>query len=448
MKIDEFILEYEKIKAGSTPQSKILKHINLANSSKSFYPNSSIRGKNHTPTTSPKKQVLVKLISNINLKSTKRCMNYITAKQTRELKNNIGEVVSIDETLSKWNLNKSDKAKEAWHLIFSISEEKNKEIFEKLESSVLEVMSNNFLNHDFVYVIHKHQNNPHIHVILNKRNNMTKKKLHFKDKKEITLLFQKLRNDFALALNFRGLNYEASPRMERIEKVIEKEVSKEISRKKEPKPLTKTNDLLLQQINQIEILIKATEQRVQDLNTQRAQVRSSLDKSKKNAVFFKKINQIKSINKELTSLYKELSDLQHQKQRIKLGYIESEQKIKLLPNQNDNLEKNIDFLKRKVGKKFLSKKNLIKISDLSKNSITSDSLKKINIRSLINMIENKGISQKTETALLNAIKIKEEVYQRELKNPVSKKRVDFIKRELTILNEFKKLKEKTIKIIK
>lgn len=446
MKIDEFILEYEKIKAGSTPQSKILKHINLANSSKSFYPNSSIRGKNHNhiAIASPKKQVMVKLISNINLKSTRRCMNYITAKQTRELKNNTGEVVSIDETLKKWKLSRSDKSKEAWHLIFSINEEKNKEIFEKLESSALEVMNNNFLNHDFVYVIHKHQNNPHIHIILNKRNNLTNKKLHFKDKKEISLLFQKLRNDFALALNFRGLNYETSPRIERIEKIIEKEVS----RKKEPKPLTKTNDLLLQQINQIEILIKATEQRVQDLNTQRAQVRSSLDKNKKNAVFFKKINQIKSINKELTSLYKELSDLQHQKQRIKLGYIESEQKIKLLPNQNDNLKKNINFIKKRVGKRFLSKKNLIKISDLSKNPISSDSLKKINIKNLVNMLENKSIDQKTEIALLNVIKIKENIYQKELKNPVSKKRVDFIKRELTILNEFKKLKEKTIKIIK
>lgn len=55
-------------------------------------------------------------------------------------------------------------------------------------------------------IYHSHQNNPHIHVVLNKNNIFTNKKLHLNNK-EFKELFSTLRTDFALALNERGLKY-------------------------------------------------------------------------------------------------------------------------------------------------------------------------------------------------------------------------------------------------
>lgn len=79
-----------------------------------------------------------------------------------------------------------------------------------------EVLAKNFYEYKYVCVIHTHKNNPHIHVLINKNNLFTHKKLHFQTREEIRNLFNGLQEDFALALNFNGnLNYHNAYKFEK-----------------------------------------------------------------------------------------------------------------------------------------------------------------------------------------------------------------------------------------
>ena len=75
-------------------------------------------------------------------------------------------------------------------------------------------MKKNFPFNDFVFVPHFHQNNPHIQILLNKRNQITDKKIHFDNREEIRSFFNNIRNDFAMSLNQRGYNYKNTMRLE------------------------------------------------------------------------------------------------------------------------------------------------------------------------------------------------------------------------------------------
>ena len=86
--------------------------------------------------------------------------------------NELGLRVSAREILQDWHKDFSKKAsaKEAWHLCFSIKEEVNPHNISALQQSVQEVLAKNFYAYKYVSVIHTHQNNPHIHVLINKNN--------------------------------------------------------------------------------------------------------------------------------------------------------------------------------------------------------------------------------------------------------------------------------------
>lgn len=93
----------------------------------------------------------------------------------------------------------------------------DKHSLEALKISVSEVMKKNFVEYKFVSVIHSHQNKPHIHIILNKNNIFSRKKLHFKSKQDIKDFWNLLREDFKNSLNFHNpnLNYENKYKFER-----------------------------------------------------------------------------------------------------------------------------------------------------------------------------------------------------------------------------------------
>ena len=55
-------------------------------------------------------------------------------------------------------------------------------------------------------VIHSHQSKPHAHILINKNNRFTKRKFHLNNK-DFKGFFTMLRNDFAMALNSRGLEH-------------------------------------------------------------------------------------------------------------------------------------------------------------------------------------------------------------------------------------------------
>ncbi|MDL0089986.1 relaxase/mobilization nuclease domain-containing protein [Campylobacter gastrosuis] len=100
-------------------------------------------------------------------------------------------------------------SRDAWHLVFSINERVSDERnLRALQKSVEQTLSNNFYGHKYALIMHTHQNNPHIHVVLNKRDDFSKKKIHFNTRSEIKEFFDDVRTNFANSLRLHGLNYE------------------------------------------------------------------------------------------------------------------------------------------------------------------------------------------------------------------------------------------------
>lgn len=158
------------------------------------------------------KQSVVKMISNLPKNSIKRCIDY-TLKNSVDgyAINEKGEKVRSDEVMAEWSkdFGKNENSKDAWHLIFSIKEScSDKRTLNSLQESVKEVLGTNFMGHKYTMVLHTHQNNPHVHVVLNKRNSWDNKKIHFDNKGEIREFFDEVRTNFAFSLSARGLNYE------------------------------------------------------------------------------------------------------------------------------------------------------------------------------------------------------------------------------------------------
>lgn len=158
------------------------------------------------------KQSVVKMISNLPKDSIKRCIDYALKNSLDGYAiNEKGERVGSDEVMAEWkkDFGKNKNSKDAWHLMFSIKEPCSDErTLKALQDSVKSVLGTNFSGHKYAMVLHTHQNNPHVHVVLNKRNNFTNKKIHFNSKAEIRDFFDDTRTNFAYALSARGLNYE------------------------------------------------------------------------------------------------------------------------------------------------------------------------------------------------------------------------------------------------
>lgn len=161
------------------------------------------------------KQVVVKMISNIGAVGAKNALKYILTHSFREtLEDELGNEKSVEEVLKDWGIDFSKtktilngkviQSREAWHLTFGIDEENTFSNINALKKSVRDAMEANFFEYRYVMVEHMHQSKPHVHVIVNKRNKYTGKKLHFKGKDEIREFFNKVRTDFADALNVNG----------------------------------------------------------------------------------------------------------------------------------------------------------------------------------------------------------------------------------------------------
>ncbi|AQW80379.1 relaxase, putative type IV secretion system protein VirD2 [Campylobacter pinnipediorum subsp. pinnipediorum] len=204
---DKYFDELKAIRAGRTKFTKS-DHKNVYfGSGRGFARSNTNFSKNNFT-----KQSVIKMISNLPKTSIKRCIDYA-------LKNSIdgtainekGERVSSDEVMIEWSkdFGKNLNSKDAWHLMFSIKEPcSDKQKLKALEQSVKSVLGTNFTGHKYVFVTHTHQNNPHVHVVLNKRNNFTGKKIHFDSRTEIREFFDDARDAFAYALSARGLKYE------------------------------------------------------------------------------------------------------------------------------------------------------------------------------------------------------------------------------------------------
>lgn len=204
---NKYFDELKAIRAGRTKFNKS-EHKNVSfGSGFGFFRNHINFSKNKST-----KQSVVKMISNLPKDSIKRCIDY-TLKNSLDgyAINEKGERVGSDEVMAEWkkDFGTNKNSKDAWHLIFSIKEScSNKQTLKALEGSVRDVLGSNFEGHKYTMVLHTHQNNPHIHVVLNKRNQFTNKKIHFNSRGEIRDFFDDTRSNFAYALSARGLKYE------------------------------------------------------------------------------------------------------------------------------------------------------------------------------------------------------------------------------------------------
>lgn len=205
---DTFLEDYKKIKAAFSKEIKFQKAKFIFGKTPNY--NFSRANKSQA--------VVVKLLSNLGKKGVKNALSYcIRNSESSFAINENGESLTAKEILKEWGKNFSDNenSKEAWHLCFSIKERATQQNLEKLQASVSEVMQQKFFGYKYAMILHTHQNNPHIHIIVNKRNFLTNKKIHFKNKGDIKEFFSDIRDDFAYNLRARGLNYENKSALEK-----------------------------------------------------------------------------------------------------------------------------------------------------------------------------------------------------------------------------------------
>ncbi|TPH69203.1 relaxase [Helicobacter pylori] len=182
----------------------------------------------------PQKQVVIKNIGNMTRLHSKRAMDYI-AKHGELVRDEFFNEVNYDDIAEQWNEqfeklleNKSRVKNCALHLVFSIDENCNEKNLKALELSVYQTLTN-ALGYDYPFImkLHTHQNNPHVHVIINKTNKITNKQLRFNSKDSCKEFYHTLRETFKdyLFANSKGeLQYSNTPNIYKAIKDIETEL--------------------------------------------------------------------------------------------------------------------------------------------------------------------------------------------------------------------------------
>ncbi|GAA7358428.1 relaxase/mobilization nuclease domain-containing protein [Helicobacter pylori] len=182
----------------------------------------------------PQKQVVIKNIGNMTRLHSKRAMDYI-AKHGELVRDEFFNEVNYNDIAEQWNEqfeklleNKSRVKNCALHLVFSIDENCNEKNLKALELSVYQTLTNTLgYDYPFIMKLHTHQNNPHVHVIINKTNRITNKQLRFNSKDSCKEFYHTLRETFKdyLFANSKGeLQYSNTPNIYKAIKNIETEL--------------------------------------------------------------------------------------------------------------------------------------------------------------------------------------------------------------------------------
>ncbi|NHA63685.1 relaxase/mobilization nuclease domain-containing protein [Helicobacter pylori] len=182
----------------------------------------------------PQKQVIIKNIGNMTRLHSKRAMDYI-AKHGELVRDEFFNEVNYNDIAEQWNEqfeklleNKSRVKNCALHLVFSIDENCNEKNLKALELSVYQTLTNTLgYDYPFIMKLHTHQNNPHVHVIINKTNRITNKQLRFNSKDSCKEFYHTLRETFKdyLFANSKGeLQYSNTPNIYKVIKDIETEL--------------------------------------------------------------------------------------------------------------------------------------------------------------------------------------------------------------------------------
>ncbi len=182
----------------------------------------------------PQKQVVIKNIGNMTRLHSKRAMDYI-AKHGDLVRDEFFNEVNYNDIAEQWNEqfeklleNKSRVKNCTLHLVFSINENCNEKNLKALELSVYQTLTNTLgYDYPFIMKLHTHQNNPHVHVIINKTNKITNKQLRFNSKDSYKEFYHTLRETFKdyLFANSKGeLQYSNTPNIYKAIKDIETEL--------------------------------------------------------------------------------------------------------------------------------------------------------------------------------------------------------------------------------
>lgn len=325
------------------------------------------------------KQVVVKNLSNLDGIGASRAMDYVIRNSDEDfLINEKGEKKNFNALMSDWKRDFTNKknAKEVWHLSFSIDERKTERNLKILEESVREVLEKNFFEYKYAYVLHTHQNKPHIHVLINKNNQFTKKKLHLQ-KDEFKDFFTTLRNDFAFALNLRGLEYHNHFKLEKdLKRQKERLGQYEIFSQNAYDELIKLEEDLQRKIEmkekkiqkEVEELKRLYDEKNNKLLKEISALKKLDEKHKKLYAFFRKL---KNINMEIKKLQNEIKMLRNEITLMKKDkyhlMLEKDKYERYKDEQILKLEKKkalLFFYKNKLENKNLSKRALNTIKEL------------------------------------------------------------------------------------
>lgn len=324
---------------------------------------SGFSGKNFNKSSYQKyKQVMIKNISSLSKNGIQNALAYIVKNSDFSLcENQKGEKEKISEIIKDWERDFTGKknAKEAMHLVFSIDEDFTKKNIESLEKSVKETLEKNFFEYKWVIVKHTHQNNPHIHALINKNNIYTKKKLHFKTKSDCKNFFNQLREDFKDSLNFhnKDFHYENKYKFER-----EFDFKKLCSNQK-----IDLSNQVMKNLKQISNKVSICEKNIvnidlelQSLLDEQKRLRQDFIKNKN----FKVATNLKKIHQKIREIYREKKKFNIEMNELKNGYRRIEEERKFFNHQDySELKKQERFLK------FIKSKKESYLKHLSKSSI-------------------------------------------------------------------------------
>lgn len=344
------------------------------------------------------KQVMIKTLSNLDKVGARNALEYVIKNSNDDFALcDDGSLKKVDELMNEWGQDFSNKknAKEVWHLSFGIDEKHSELNLEILKESVQEVMEKNFFEYKYALVIHSHQNRPHAHILINKNNKFNKKKLHLK-KDEFRDFFTTLRNDFALALNSRGLEYHNHFKIENdLQKQITKLQKKDFSFEKN------MNLELAKMCESVDKKIKIKENKISkladelkelyrlkndELLMELARLKSLDDKHKKMYKLFRQIKeinlkikdkqrQIKTLRKETSLLQSEYKKFDYQRDNFRSD--EFELSLKKKQALLDFLQKNLNHSKISLAtQKLINELELsIKLSENKDDKNLSDNIK-------------------------------------------------------------------------
>ena len=403
--------------------------------------------KNYTNPSNNYKSAVIKNISSLNKVNVKNAMYYILRNSDETfLKNENNENVSIENVMKDWgkNFTNNEKSIEAMHLVFSIDEKKSNDNFIALQKSVEQTLRVMFYSHKYTYVIHKHQEKPHIHVILNKRDIYTNKKLYFEKKSDCRDFFNNLRNEFASNLNFFGKNFNYYNKYK-----VEKDLSIKIIKDK-IRNMTNRNSFFKITDNDIRSL--ENENRVRLINVKKSLIK---DTSKR----FTNINNKKDyISNEVSSnLISKIKNLINRAKKLKIkAYNNKYIKDNILGVDMLDIDKNLNQYEFRVKKNILTlnerhRLNILRgdfevlrdrfdneflfktIENSKKMDFLSSKTNSFEIKKLLNSVEKQAFinikifdNNKDKLKLINKNRnfLKDLLIKREFKNSILKDSLD------------------------